>query len=68
MSKKHNFSTVFFPQLVSPIILQTERGWERGLDGNISLIKTDHFNGTKSYGDGFFTSELAMKLIFKVVY
>ena len=52
MSKKHNFSTVFFPQLVSPIILQTERGWERGLDGNISLIKTDHFNGINSYGNG----------------
>ena len=28
------------------------RGWERELDSSISLIKTDHFNGTNSYGNG----------------
>ena len=28
------------------------RGWERELDSSISLIKTYHFNGTNSYGNG----------------
>ena len=33
-------------------MLQTEGGWEREIDNSISLIKTDHFDGIDSYGNG----------------
>ena len=70
MSKQHNFSTVFF-QPVGPIILQTEGGWERGLDSSISLIKIDRFNGTNIYGNGQATNgktpSLSSEFLFQYV-